>query len=420
MKFSKSSQLFLVSSIGLLVATVLTACSITTIDYVYVASAAASGSSGDGQIETYAVDSQSGALRTVAAVVSSGGANPVAMAVTSDYANLYVANAGSSSIVHLSVGLDGTLTSKDTLPLGSRPTALAVNTAGTYLYVVSGTDSSTLTEYALSSGTIGSQTAQEKLSLSPISAGYGGDTLIATGVAVLADNTTIHGNGVFVSVYDQSAYNPAAPAGTVFSTANPGWVFGFTIGSDGALTAATASGLPMIWQAGVKPSALAADPTDRFLYVTDYASNELIGYTILGGNNLSFLTNGPFKTGNEPAALAIDPTGKFIYVTNALDSTISAFAITLANGTPTVVLGTAGTQLNATDTEPVAIAIDPALGRYVYSANYLGNSVSGFRLDPTSGALTGTQAAPYPSTGSEPAALVVVPHGNHATQTVVP
>jgi 6-phosphogluconolactonase (cycloisomerase 2 family) len=420
MKFSKSSQLFLVSSIGLLVATVLTACSITTIDYVYVASAAGSGSSGDGQIETYAVDSQSGALRAVAAVVSSGGANPVAMAVTSDYANLYVANAGSNSIAHLSVGLDGTLTSKDTLTLSSRPTALAVNTAGTYLYVVSGTDSATLTEYALSSGTIGSVTAQEKLSLSPISASYGSDTLISTGVAVLADNTTVQGNGVFVSVYDQSAYNPAAPAGTVFSTANPGWVFGFTVGSGGALTAVTPGGLPMIWQAGVKPSALAAEPTDRFLYVTDYASNELIGYTILDGNNLSFLTNGPFKTGNEPAALAIDPTGKFIYVTNALDSTISAFAITLANGTPTVVLGVTGTQLNATDTEPVAIAIDPALGRYVYTANYLGNSVSGFRLDPTSGALTATQATPYPSTGSEPTALVVVPHGNHATQTVVP
>ena len=46
----------------------------------------------DGQIETYAVDSQSGALRTGAQAVSSGGVNPVAMAVSGDYANLYVAN----------------------------------------------------------------------------------------------------------------------------------------------------------------------------------------------------------------------------------------------------------------------------------------------------------------------------------------
>jgi hypothetical protein len=38
MKFSKLSQLFLVSSIGLLVAILLTACQIVTVDYVYVAS----------------------------------------------------------------------------------------------------------------------------------------------------------------------------------------------------------------------------------------------------------------------------------------------------------------------------------------------------------------------------------------------
>ena len=97
MKFSKLSQLFLVSSIGLLVATVFSACAITTIDYVFVACSAGSGTSSAGQIQTFAVDSQSGALRTGAPTVSSGGVNPVSMAVTSDYANLYVANAGTAT-----------------------------------------------------------------------------------------------------------------------------------------------------------------------------------------------------------------------------------------------------------------------------------------------------------------------------------
>jgi 6-phosphogluconolactonase (cycloisomerase 2 family) len=73
--------------------------------------------------------------------------------------------------------------------------------------------------------------------------------------------------------------------------------------------------------------------------------------------------------------------------------------------------------VNATETDPVAIAADPALGRYVYTANYLANSLSGFRMDVTSGALTGTQSAPYPS-GQEPTALIAIPHGNHATITV--
>ena len=96
MKFSKLSQLFLVSSIGLIVAAFLTACQLVTLDYVFVAASAGTSAGSAGQIYTYAVDSESGALRTGAPTISSGGTGPVAMAVTSDYANLYVANQGNT------------------------------------------------------------------------------------------------------------------------------------------------------------------------------------------------------------------------------------------------------------------------------------------------------------------------------------
>jgi len=162
-----------------------------------------------------------------------------------------------------------------------------------------------------------------------------------------------------------------------------------------------------------------AEPTNRFLYVTDYASSQLIGYTIMNGNVLNFLANGPFKTGNEPNAIVIDPRGKFIYLTNALDNTVSGYDINLTTGTPTVMVGSTGSQLNATDSLPVAIAIDPALGRFIYTANYLGGTISGFRLEPTAGSLSETQAAPYP-TDQEPTAIVVIPHGNHASQAIAP
>jgi 6-phosphogluconolactonase (cycloisomerase 2 family) len=411
MKFSKLSQLILVSSIGLLVATVFTGCAITTIDYVFVASSAGSGTSSNGQIETYAVDSQSGALRTGASTVSSGGVNPISMAVTPDYENLYVANAGSSTVVHFTLGLHGELTSKDTITTSGTPVALAVNAANTYLYVLSGPSPAVLTAYALSGGTIGSAGSPQTLKLYGNYAAYSGDVIVPTGLTVLANSAA-----VYVTAYDQSAYNPGctpAPACTP-STANPGWVFGFTAGSGGVLTEAANP-----YQAGIKPVGIAADPTNRYAYVTDYASNQLIGYAIMGGNTLNPLSNGPFRTGNEPSAVIIDQRGKFIYVTNSLDSSVSSYAIDLATGTPTGAVGISGAGSNATDTEPVAIAIDAALGRFVYTANYLGNSVSGFRLDPTSGALTPTQATPYP-TGAKPAAVISVPHGNYSTQSVNP
>jgi 6-phosphogluconolactonase len=404
MKFSKLSQLFLVSSIGLFVATLMTACQLVTIDYVFVAASAGTSAGSAGQIYTYAVDSESGALRTAAPVISSGGTSPVAMAVTSDDFNLYVANQGNNSVVHFSVADNGVLTLKDSITLTTTPVSLTVNPANTYLYVVSGTSSATLTEYALSSGTIGAATATESLTLP---APYSGDTILPTGVDLLANS-----DAVYVAAYDKSAYNPG---GITTSNANPGWLFGYAVGSGGALTAVSNSP----YQAGVKPSALASDPTNRFVYVTDFASNELIGYTVQANDSLNFLVNGPFKTGNEPTSMTIDPRGLYIYLTNSLDSSVSGYSISLPTGTPSGVVGSTSSAGNGTDTEPVAIIVDPSLGRYVYTANYLGNSVSGFRLDPNSGSLQATQATPYP-TGANPTALAAVPHGNHATQSVTP
>jgi 6-phosphogluconolactonase (cycloisomerase 2 family) len=411
MKFSKSSQLFLVSRvfivpvIGLLLASLLTACQLVTIDYVFVADSSGSSAGSAGQIQTFAVDSESGALRQGAPTISSGGVGPVSIAVTGNFYHLYVANATSKNVVHFAIATNGVLTSKDTITLAAPPVAIAVNAASTYLYVISGTASATVSEYPLSvsDGTIGAATAQLPLTLPA----YPADTMVPTAVTVLANN-----NDVYVAAYDSSAYNPG---GTPTSSANPGWVFGFAVGSGGAM-AATA-GSP--YKAGVKPSGITGDPVNRFVYVTDFASNELIGYTIQSGGVLNFLVNGPFKTGNEPSGIVVDPRGIYIYISDSLDSSINGYNISLPTGTPSSIVNSNSSSVYATDTQPVAITIEPALGRFVYTANHLGNSVSGFRLDPSTGVITQTQATPYP-TGANPTALVSVPHGNHSTQSVTP
>jgi 6-phosphogluconolactonase (cycloisomerase 2 family) len=419
MKFSKMSQLFLVSSIGLLVATLLTACQIVTIDFVFLASSAASGTAGDGQIFTYAVDSQSGALRTGGTTISSGGTYPVAMAVSPDYANLYVANQANNTLVHFTISLGGVLTQKDVVTLsnqGSTPVAIAVSASGTYLFVASASypgatgplAGGALAVFPLSGGTIGTAVANGPLSYWPLNlSGFSGDLIVPTGVTVLANSSA-----VFVTAYDKSAYNPG---GSAASSANPGWVFGYTIGTGGALS--QAAGGP--FQAGTKPTALVADPTNRFVYVTDFANNTLIGYSLHSGNSLSYLINGPFKTGNEPTAITVDPRGKYLYVANSLDNSVSAYAIDLSTGSPSVAVNPTANAGNNTDTQPVAILVDPALGRFVYTANFLGNSVSGFRLDPNAGGLVANQATPYPS-GAKPTAIASVPHGNHSIQSVTP
>jgi len=412
MKFNRLRQLFLVSALGLAVATLLTSCDIVTIDYIFVADSAGSSAGSAGQIQTFDSDNSTGALRPGQPTVSSGGVNPVSMTVTSDYANLYVANAGggtsAANVTHFLISGSGILTAKDTITPVSTPVAVAANAAGTYLYVLSGTTSATLTEYSLSKGTIGSVVAQINLAVP----GYATDTIVPTGIDVLANN-----NAVFVTAYDQSAYNPGCtptPA-CANSTANPGWIFGFGVGSGGGF--APSSGSP--YKAGVKPSAIASDPTSRFVYATDFASNELIGYTVQSGSTLAFLLNGPFKTGNEPAAITIDPRGLYIYVANALDSSVSPYSIALATGTPTAIVNVTGSQINSTDTQPMAIVVDASVGRFVYTANHLDSSLSGFELNADTGALTAAQASPYP-TGAKPTALATVPHNNHAIESTTP
>jgi 6-phosphogluconolactonase (cycloisomerase 2 family) len=404
MKFSKLSQLVLVSSLGLAVATLLTACQFVTVDFVFVTNSSGSGSGSAGQIQTFAVDSQSGALRQGAPTVASGGIGPVAIAATGNFYHLYVANAASKNVVHFSIATNGVLTAKETISLSNTPVALAVNAASTYLYVISGTTSATLTEYPLSTlGVIGNATAQQNLTLPA----YAGDSIVPTGVTVLANN-----NEVYVSAYDVSAYNPG---GSVSSAANPGWVFGFAVSSTGALTPTTNSP----YKAGVKPSGITGDPVNRFIYVTDFASNQLIGYSIQSDGSLNFLVNGPFKAGSQPSAVVVDPRGLYIYVPNALDSSIAGYSIALPTGTPSAIVNSNSSSVYSTDTQPVAIAIEPALGRFIYTVNHLGNSISGFRLNPDNGAVSANQATPYPC-GANPTAIAIVPHGNHSVQSVTP
>lgn len=405
MKFNKVGQVSLVSAIALILASTFTACAPVTIDYLYVAGQRAD-KNGQGQIQSFLVDRVSGALNPVNSTVESGGVTPVSVAVSTDFANLYVANQGDSSLVQFSIGGNGVLKAVSTISLGSEgntPVAIAMNTAGTLLFVANkyqpgctttmldnGTCPGALAVFPVSStGALGTPVANGSLNYWPV------------GVNPTAVNSLAGGTAVFVSSYDPSA--------------GLGYLYGYNTSTAGALSAV--SGSP--FDAGVKPVGIASTPTSRFVYVTDFAQNELIAYSVLDGGVLHPLINGPFKTGNQPSAISVDPRGIYIYVTNELDNTVSAYAISTQTGTPSAAVNTTGSAANTTQTEPVAILVDVAFGRYVYAANFLDNSVSGFQINPATGTLSATQSTPYPSIGS-PVALASVPHGNHSINVVQP
>jgi 6-phosphogluconolactonase (cycloisomerase 2 family) len=401
MKFNKVGQVSLVSAIALILASTFTACNPVTIDYIFVAGSTPSPS--NGQIQTFLVDRVSGALSKANSIVSSGGISPVSEAVSPDFTHLFVANQGDSSLVEFSIASDGKLTSSKTVSMsaeGNTPVSIFMNGQGTLLYVANKYQPGCTTATAGAAtcnggalavfpvgtdGTIGSAVANGGLSYVPVGINPTGVTALANGAAA------------YVTTYDP--------------TAGLGYVYAFNATSAGALTAAAQSP----FSAGVKPFGLAADPTSRFLYVTDFSQNELIAYGILDKAVLQPLINGPFKTGNQPSAIEVDPRAEYIYLVNELDNTVSAYVIDKATGTPSAAVNTTGSALNTTGTQPVAIIIDPGFGRYVYSANVLDNSLSGFLINADTGTLSVTQNGPYPSVAAPPA-LASIPHGNHSIQ----
>ena len=409
MKFNKVGQVSLVSAIALILASTFTACNPTTIDYVFVAG----NKENPGQIQTFLADRVSGALSVQGSTVSSGGVDPVSMAVSTDFANLYVANQGSSTLVQFSISGSAALASVSTITLsseGNTPVGIAMNAAGTLLYVVNQYQPGCSTAVAGAAtcnggalavfpvgttGTLGSPVANGSLSYWPV------------GINPTAVNPLANGDAVYVSTY-----NP---------TVGLGYLYGFTSTTAGALASiqgnATISGTPFF--AGVKPVGIASTPTSRFIYVTDFAQNEIIAYSVLGNGVLQPLINGPFKTGNQPSAITIDPRGIYIYVSNELDNSVSAYEIALSTGTPSAAVNTTGSATNTTGTQPVAILVDPGYGRFVYTANFLDNSVTGFELNASTGTLSPAQSGPYPTVG-QPAAIASVPHGNHSVEVVQP
>ena len=135
MKLSKLGRIVLASAVSLGLGFGATACGPSnTIDFLYVTAS----KQNPGQISVYKVDSEAGILYQISdSPYGSGGRNPVADVATPNGKNLYVINHDDNTIVEFAIGTDGKLYPQQTCNLpGSYPMQLAVNQAGTFLYVV--------------------------------------------------------------------------------------------------------------------------------------------------------------------------------------------------------------------------------------------------------------------------------------------
>lgn len=403
MKLNKSSQLVLVSAAGLIAATLVTACSqITetkTVDFVYVASSKAAGPDNYGEINIFEINSSSGKMRQIpASPVPSGGRYPISEAVASDYSSLFVANQDDNNIVQFVIGTDGKLYSYNTVNTpGVFPVAIAASASN--LFVIdtyqplpscspAAPCSGSIAVFPLTAATksiplaMGAPAVNPSLSTQfwPLTiASRPSDVIVPTAVNVLPS-----GNFVFVAAYDSSV------------TPNVGYIFAFAVGSGGVLTPVTGSP----FAAGSQPSGLASDSTGSYIYATDFKNNQVLGYTVNSGA-LTPLSGSPYPAGTAPSAIAVNPAYNYAYVANSLDSTVTVYS--MSNGVLTR-LSSYGVGL-----QPVAIGVDPSTARFIFTANFLGNNVSGFEFQKADGTLLLSQGTPFTS-NNQPTAVAAIPH----------
>ena len=111
------------------------------------------------------------------------------------------------------------------------------------------------------------------------------------------------------------------------------------------------------------------------------------------------LTLAGFSGGYSPTALAIHPSGKLVYATNVNSASISGFKLDTTTGSLTPV---AGSPFPASKDNPFAAAIDPA-GKFLFVPNVNGRNVSVFAIDAVTGGLTQLPGSPF-GTGGGPCA----------------
>lgn len=338
-----------------------TNCNPTSSDFVYQANA--------NQVSIIEVDSNSGMVQATLNPVASAQIPGGIVATSNDF--MYVTEAeGTGGVVYAyEVNTStGELTPVMGSPFNTGVTqpaqGMAVDPEGRFLYI---TEPNTNQVAAFAIGASGA--------LTPI-AGSPFDTNDTRPTAATVDAT---GHYLYVSNQDSTQ----------------GTVSAFSIdGTTGTLTAIGGSPFPTSANSG--PSQLSADPTAKFLYVPLSGGAAVFGFAIGSTGALTPLAGSPFAVGSQPNSVIIDPSGKFLYSADFTGNDVSILSVDASTGALTPVSGSPvplannpfQVSVNSSGTL-LFVGLADALNIAVYTVSSTGtlSSVAPLSGGPTSGGL---------------------------------
>ena len=164
---------------------------------------------------------------------------------------------------------------------------------------------------------------------------------------------------------------------------------------------------PNIFPAGTGPISLQMSPTAPFLFVANQGSSNVTAYVVdPGTGSLGTVGGSPFliSPASHPSSLAVSPKGDFLFVANATEGTVAVFSIS-----STGVLAQVGAPVSmGAGATPNAVAVEHS-GRFLYVADSAHNVVLGFSIQ-SGGALAAINGSPF-AAGAAPSGLGIDPQG---------
>ena len=321
---------------------------------------------GTGDNSVHALDLKStGELQSATLPSFSTNPRPVAMALHPSKNFIYVANQTAGTVSGFTLDhATGILTPVGTaLPptpvcanasACSNPLSLAVNSAGTFLFV-------------LNQGAVAPATpAPATISVFSIDTGKGLLSPIAGSPFPFA--SLVAPNPQFLSM---------APNGNTFYVSNgaSGTISAFSIAANG--TPAEIAGSP--FTAGAFMAGMAIDSKGQFLYATDKNNSKIASFGIQANGSLAPVAGSPFATDFLPVALTLDSAGATLFCANSGGATVSVFKT--ASGALTQVTGSPFSLVTSGSPQPAFVAIDPT-GTFLYVANQGTRNITGFTIHP--------------------------------------
>ncbi len=258
-----------------------------------------------------------------------------------------------------------TTTASITINAGISPVDMATDSKGTLLFVAN-RGSNNISVYTIDP-TYGSLT---EIAGSPFSTG-----------AVAPVGLVARGTNLFVA----DAGNGAGGAISVFT-------FDAT---KGTLTAVGGSPFP----AGQHLSSIDADASGKFLYATDDQLNEVLGFSIGSGGQLTAMSTPAYATGTTPTYVRVNPAGGALYVADRGSNDLTVFTMDSSSGALTA----ASNSPVKVGTAPSCIAFDAA-NNLMFVGNSGSASISVFKV--SGGTLTAASGSPFNSSAySQPIGL---------------